>query len=247
MKYLCEEQSLAFDLPVMKGGVTYKNVFCFICNKNFDIENDFLGEQYKVMEFNVICKKPFHFTYKINLHDILQGAVEEGCGVILNAKKAVLCEEYPPNTISTCKNKATQPSLRWACEKSSKHSLPPVHQYKNEFCQLCRQMEHFHPNDTIAEREMYPECDKSNEIHVQYERACLSLPNVAYHPYVTPHRNIFCSYCAGNDHYRQHIPSNSCEPTFGNNVHFVDRLVRNLFFPSMTFDSKISIRSEEVG
>jgi hypothetical protein len=45
IKYLWEEQSNTLDIPVIKEGVTYKNVFCFICNEDIDIKNDFSGEE----------------------------------------------------------------------------------------------------------------------------------------------------------------------------------------------------------
>jgi hypothetical protein len=247
MKYLCEEQSLAFDLPVVKNGVTYKNVFCIICNTEIDIENDdILVEKYNVMDFYVICNNPFNFMYKRNLHKILQSAEEQNCGVILNTRDAVRCEEYRSKRISTCQNKATPQSLRWACENLSKHSLPPVNQYKNEFCKLCNGMVHYKKNETSVEDPNYTECNRSNELHVQYEEACLLLPNVAYHPDVFPHRNVFCSYCAHGDQHIEHVPSHSCKPTHGSDVLFMNRLIRDLFYPSMTFRSNIRDRPEEV-
>jgi hypothetical protein len=246
IKYLCEEQSHAFDLPVLKEGVTYKNVFCFICNRNINVENDELTE-YKIMEFNIICHKQFYFMYKINLHEMLQGAEEQNCDVVLNTKEVALCDTYATSIISTCKNKVTHTSVQWACEKLDRHSLPPVHQYKNEFCEICNEKEHFLQNETYVGDANYAECNKSNKMQVQYENACRYLPKMAFHRNISPDRKTFCSFCVHKDHRKEDVHSHYCEPIYGDNLHFAIRLIRNLFSPGLMFNSEISFKSLQVG
>jgi hypothetical protein len=185
--------------------------------------------------------------YKINLQEIFQGAEDQKCGIVLNTKEVVLCDEYPTSVISTCRNKATHHSLKWACEKMKTHSLPQVHQYKNEFCELCNEMGYFPPNETYVEGTSYTECFNSKTMHIQYENACRYLPTMAFHRNISPHRKNFCSFCAHEDQSKEHVTSHICEPKFGDNMRFAIRLIRNLFSPGLIFNSEIRITSVQVG
>jgi hypothetical protein len=247
VKYLCEEQSHTFDLPVVREGVTYKNVFCLICNSDIDIEYDDLsGIEYKILEFNIACFHHFNIVNKINLFEIVQEARDQNCSVILDTKNTVLCKEHPTNITSTCESDTTQQSFRWACENLKEHSLPRVNKYKNEFCELCSKKEHFQLNETYVDEGNYTECNKSNPMHVQYDEACRSLPNVDYHPGIFPHRNIFCSYCAHDEQYKLQTNNSFCEPKFGKRNNLPSILVRRLFFPRSRFDLDVGIKSTEV-
>ena len=104
MKYLCQEQLHLYDIPVIEAGVTYKNMFCFLCNKKVKDENEaILHNGYTIMDFNVVCNdKPFHFIHKGNLQEILQEARNQNCEVLLDTINAVISDEYSTNTIKTC-------------------------------------------------------------------------------------------------------------------------------------------------
>jgi hypothetical protein len=243
IKYLCEEQSHLYDIPVIEAGVTYKNVFCFLCNRKVEDENEVsLHNGYKIMDFNIVCSdKIFHFLHKRNLQEILQEARKQNCEVFLDTEKAVISDEYSTTTVKTCPNNMIHESLRWACEKLDSQSFAPVHQYKNEFCELCNQMGH---SELTGETNDEKECHKSSKTDEHFDNICPFLSKLADYPYFYPYRNIFCSYCAQGSGHKELVSKDSCNPVFGNVMRFKDRLIRELFLPDMTFPTVITEREK---
>jgi hypothetical protein len=236
IKYLCEEQSHLYDIPVIEAGITYKNVFCFLCNRKVEDENEAIHHDgCSTMDLNVLCYDQFHFIHKLNLQEILVEAREQNCEVVLDTKKAVISDEYSTNDIKTCPNNMIHESLRWACEELDSQSFAPVHQYKNEFCELCNQMGHSQITGETNSEENSLKCERSIKKHTQYDNICHSLSNLANHSYFFPFRNIFCSYCARDNSHKELVSKDSCNPVFGSDLILVSRLVRDLFFPTITF------------
>ncbi|XP_048729865.2 uncharacterized protein LOC125647215 [Ostrea edulis] len=147
VKHLCEGELDEFDIPVLSNNITYKNIFCFLCNTNFFIVNgSLLTEPYKIVDIKINCEEQFLFNFMMGFHQMFAYSILNKCDVRYEADFLVTCHDNASEalgTISKCKASDSHfdPFEKWACENTSRQSLMPVGNYKNEFCRLCNPSE----------------------------------------------------------------------------------------------------------
>lgn len=235
VKHLCEGELDEFDIPVLSNNITYKNIFCFLCNTNFFIVNgSLLTEPYKIVDIKINCEEQFLFNFLMDFHQMFAYSILNKCDIRYEADFLVTCHDNASEalgTISKCKASDSHfdPFEKWACENTSRQSLMPVGNYKNEFCRLCN------PSEITKLPTYLKECKESDTRNVRYKNACLSLPNVQHHPLVHPYKNIFCLYCAKEYNKIPHNSSEKCFPNFIRKSPRTSDLMRHLFAPLMTF------------
>lgn len=237
--YLCENDDLnEFDIPVMSRNITYKNVFCFLCNTNFKIENSSLiTEPYNILNIRIHCKQQLIFNFFASFSQVLIEALAKKCDIVYDINRLVICasDKKLDQFISTCNVSIRKIDIDkaelWACEKTSHQVFPSFGDFKNEFCYLC--------NSQVTSLVEANACNVSS-VHLEaYKNACVSLPDVSYHPVVHPHRNIFCSLCT-KEASNLSLPSKqSCAPILGTKLQSINSILRYLFVPTLTLNADI--------
>uniref|UniRef100_A0A8W8JZS5 G-protein coupled receptors family 2 profile 2 domain-containing protein n=1 Tax=Magallana gigas TaxID=29159 RepID=A0A8W8JZS5_MAGGI len=138
VKHLCETNPPSFDILIWSKKVTYKNIFCFLCNTNYSMVNDSLEhEQFEALEFTVKCPNQLNFIYAVNFTQLMNLAKTQGCHVTYATDKCILCETEDREVESRCPALPPEHPVKWLCENTSVNSFAYVDKYKNEFCQLC--------------------------------------------------------------------------------------------------------------
>lgn len=237
IKNLCENGDLnEFDIPVMSRNITYKNVFCFLCNTNFKIENNSLiTESYDILNIRIHCKQQLAFNFFARFSQVLMEALAKKCDIVYDINRLVVCgsDRKLDQFISTCnvsiKKRDIDKAEVLACEKTSHQVFPSFEIFKNEFCYLCNS-----PVTSLVEAN---DCNVSN-VHLEaYKNACMSLPDVSYHPVVHPYRNIFCSLCT-KEASNFSLPSKQgCPPILGTQLQSITSQLRYLFVPILTLNT----------
>lgn len=138
VKHLCETNPPDFDILIWSKKVTYKNIFCFLCNTNYSMENDTLKhEQFEALEFTVTCPNQLNFIYAVNFTQVMNLAKTQGCFVKYITDKCIMCETEEKEVESRCPDLSPKHPVKWLCENTSVNSFVYVDKYKNEFCHLC--------------------------------------------------------------------------------------------------------------
>lgn len=213
VKHLCETNPPNFDIPIWSKKVTYKNIFCFLCNTNYSMVNDSLKhEQFEALEFTVKCPNQLNFIYAVNFTQLMNLAKTQGCHVTYATDKCILCETEDREVESRCPALPPEHPIKWLCENTSVNSFAYVDKYKNEFCQLCN----------------------SNRAYTQTEGAnsCLT-PNEEL--IICPESNNTSGGIPLSDEDEKTTllkkrTIDDCKPTYGDKVYSVSSL-RNLFSP----------------
>lgn len=213
VKHLCETNPPSFDILIWSKKVTYKNIFCFLCNTNYSMVNDSLEhEQFEALEFTVKCPNQLNFIYAVNFTQLMNLAKTQGCHVTYATDKSILCETEDREVESRCPALPPEHPVKWLCENTSVNSFAYVDKYKNEFCQLCN----------------------SNRAYTQTEGAnsCLT-PNEELN--ICPESNNTSGDIPLSDEDEKRTllkkwTIDDCKPTYGYKVYSVSPL-RSLFSP----------------
>ena len=223
--HLCERNLFVrdFDLLIWSNKVTYKNIFCFLCNTNYSIKNNVLEyESFEVLEFTIICNSPLNYVYAMSFNLLVQQMNRQGCRMSYNTHKSTMCntEDSSHMYISQCPQIAHDHPVRWLCENTSINNFISVDKYKNEFCQFCSAYETKETSNDLngcMDRNFTPITDKNK---------CL---NNELYPL-----DIFCTHCAIDEKpiYDGNFTVSDCKPFLGSKLYVASNLVRDLFSPS---------------
>lgn len=239
VKYLCKSDDLnEFDIPVVSRNITYKNVFCFLCNTNFTIANySLITEPYDIINIRIHCNHQLVFTFFASFDQVMAEALKENCDIVYDIHNLVMCtsDKKGDNFISKCdvtsgEEEVDQAEL-WACEEISNQVFPTFGNFKNEFCHMC--------NSPVIDHGEQFICNDSRTNLEAFKNGCLSLPDVSYHPVVHPYRNIFCFTCTEEAPGLSLSSPQSCDPLLGTEYLRTIPLIRNLFVPSLTLNTDI--------
>lgn len=183
--------------------MTYKNIFCFLCNTNFTTENDILKHNYfKALDFTVVCNNQLRFVYALNLGQFLELAKTQGCRIVYDTSNSILCDSEDTTTVeSQCPNLSASNPFKWLCENTSSNSFVSTDKYKNEFCQICNLN------------------DAKEQLSISNQSTHLTFPC------------INCVHDERTQLYRN-LTVHDCEPYTGNKFYFPSSLMRDLFSPS---------------
>lgn len=247
VKNLCESTDLKnFDLPVLSNNITYKNVFCLLCNTDFTITNTSLTTvPYKILNTRIYCRNDMHFNFFVNFSQILAEAFKMQCDVLYEVQNLVLCSPGTPQNhyTSTCDvtTDDSDQAAQWACENASPQSFSPIGKYKNEFCLMCNSHALNISGDGLI-------CNDSASNHLRYKNACMSLPDASYHPAVHPYRNAFCLLCQDKAQASPPSSPEECPPVLlGMSIPWNMNSIRNLFVPLVTLEASVFETKSQVG
>lgn len=167
VKHLCETNPSDFDILIWSKKVTYKNIFCFLCNTNYSMENNTLKhEQFEALEFTVMCPNQLNFIYAVNFTQLMNLVKTQGCHVKHATDKCIICETEDREVESRCPDLPPEHPVKWLCENTSVNSFVYVDKYKNEFCHLCNSNRAYKQtngtNSCLTPNEMPNICPESN-------------------------------------------------------------------------------------
>lgn len=187
IKSLCEDFPQLDKVPVHSDGIDYQNLFCFLCNSNYDIVNNTLMmfSKYVMRGFMFRCRDVIPISYSVSVANLFKHAHDSNCIITFDGKtpqSRACATQY----FSTCDGFPTSnPDLSEICHLTSYDNFPSYAYYKNEFCYLCS-------------REQFIENPKENcsgnNASLELEEACRDLP-LSYSPNVHPYKNSFCKMC----------------------------------------------------
>lgn len=216
IRHLCETNPSHYEIPIFSDKVTYKNIFCFLCNTNFTIENDILKHNYfEALEFTVVCKNQLQFVYAVNLGQFMELAKAQGCRIVYDTSNSILCDTEDTRTVkSQCPNFSASNPLKWLCENTSSNSFVSTDKYKNEFCRICNL------NETKE--------NLSNICLTTNGGTCSSMTNQS------THLTFPCINCIHDERTQlyRNLTVHDCEPITGTKLYFPSSLMRDLFSPS---------------
>lgn len=196
IRYLCENSVSRQDiLPVSVDNLSFRNVYCFLCNSQFEIINDMpqIPSSYSVHEVSVECSNELNIFYSASFTDIVSTAMSSSqCKVWLNTANSFECEippsMYPDRCNVTKYLEINDPDVQWACEDS--------HYSKYVGTRYCKQC---NPRAPSAEDKKIDTCDnRSTHYDQSYKEACELLPDAVFShlpPTETRYKNRFCKFC----------------------------------------------------
>ena len=221
LKTMCEDISTnAFQqIPVTFGRMTYRNVYCYLCNHPetsnktmTPVQHLFLkdlhlwditlhGNQFIDAKYFVHADRLFQYAMKMNfyVHFRPDTVFSERCSLFgtLGIPNIVKCN-------ATGRWKAPMTDLLWACEHIHQDRMPEVlfisiktmklGQYKNEFCLAC--------NPGWFE-EFIEECNVTGYLKTLNSDDEFLCKNSALERQYWPFRNEYCDKCNPQFHYSQ--------------------------------------------
>ncbi|XP_048775500.2 uncharacterized protein LOC125680103 [Ostrea edulis] len=197
IRHMCENNVGRFHMfPVVSAGsLSYRNIYCFLCNNNFKMIKNGLEilSTYTVWTMRLRCSKEMNLHYSTSLTETISCALSQSlCDLYFNTEKSFQCPEASSLGHSQCNATFNLHELdndiQWACEKS--HYTKYVN---NDFCQHCN------PRDPITEDPAVDTCDNSSlNYDPFYREACLLFPNASITYNLTSetrYKNRFCEAC----------------------------------------------------
>lgn len=190
IKSLCEDFPQLDKVPVHSDGIDYQNIFCFLCNSNYDIVNNSLlmSSKYVMRGFMFRCRDVIPISYSVSVANLFKHAQDSNCIITFDSKtpqSRACAVQY----FSTCDGIPTSnPDLSEICHLTSYYNFPSYAYYKNEFCYLCSREQNIeNPKENCS----------GNNSSLELEEACRDLP-LSYSPNVHPYKNSFCKMCDSN-------------------------------------------------
>lgn len=226
LRHLCITNTGPFhSIPVHSKNVTFKNVFCFLCNSIFTIRNgQIFMESYHIIPLSIVCSSILPYHYTTNLFHILKIAKTLNCNIALDLYQIPLCD-MKPNEKTECLS--SLPKIydnHWSCRYTSMSSLTWVQSIIWDFCFDCA-LEKPVPVEI-------DQCSDSRDLE-----ACDFLPTVTNHPLISPYKNIYCLTCALNcsdcfGRITQPLPE-MCKIPRGEGYREIHDNYRDLFLPTV--------------
>lgn len=196
IRYLCENSVSRHDiLPVSEDDLSFRNIYCFLCNSQFEIIDDKpkIPSSYSVHGVSVECSHELNIFYSTSFTDIISTAMSSSqCNIWLNTAKSFECEIPPPMFPDKCNVtkylEINDPDVQWACEGS--HYSKYV---STRYCEQCN------PQAPYTEDKPIETCDNQSTHYDQsYKEACELFPDAVFSllfPTETRYKNRFCKFC----------------------------------------------------
>ncbi|XP_062588151.1 uncharacterized protein LOC134249802 [Saccostrea cucullata] len=191
IRRMCENSIGRFDMfPVSSGKLSYKNIYCYICNNKFEVIAKSLNfsSHYKAWEVNIVCRRELNIYYAASFTDMISNALSQNCSLVFNTGDSFQCPKAFKTGYSRCNVtsslKTFDTDIQWACENSH------YSEYLNtDFCQHCN------PQASVD----IDTCDNSSINYTPfYQEACSLFPDtgVTLHNSFEPrYKNRFCESC----------------------------------------------------
>ncbi|CAC5386217.1 unnamed protein product [Mytilus coruscus] len=190
INFLCESNTVYGSLPVVFNGIDYKNIFCYICNSDYQVLNDTLvvPSDYHIRDMFITCTETVPMSNSGTFDDILTHARNSRCEFTFETKDHIPrgCEQYYHQV---CDLSSDVPlDLFEVCHRLSYENLYPYGDYKNEICFLCDNYGRMKSlNDTI---QTYSDTYSNTSL----VSACYDLP-MSQSDITFPYKNSFCKLC----------------------------------------------------
>ena len=231
IRHLCKINPAGFDILIWSNNVTYKNIFCFLCNTDFTVNKDVLEySSFEPMTFTIACSFQLNIAYAIYFDQVIQEAKSQDCDVIFDAHKSIVCQRYDETNISNCPQNVINHPYKRLCENSSVNSFFPVGRYKNEFCYYCNSVEINENKASVTD------CATSRGMEQERECPPIQARNLGH--------SLLCPECVGEARLLKNLTIHDCRPVFGSKLFFSSHLMRELFSPSWTFHEVLPTQAE---
>lgn len=226
IRHLCITNTGPFQsIPVQSKNVTFKNVFCFLCNSKFTERNgQIFMEDYHIVPFITVCSSILPYHYTTNFFQILEIAMTLHCNIALDLRQIPVCYKIHDEKTRCLSSLPRKNDNHWACRDTSMSSFTWIQSLKWDFCFDC-----------ALER---PVPVQINQCHDSRDlEACNLLPVVTNHPLVSPYKNIYCASCALNcsncfGRITQPQPE-MCKIPKGEGYSKIEENYRDLFLPTV--------------
>lgn len=202
MEKLCQQggNNILSSHPVydVNTGISYLNMFCYLCNKSPDRPSFELG---KPWDIEVYCEKFIEHRNFLLVKQLVKTINETHCNVTyLPRSFTPLCKTRNDGYKGTCNSTGNwlvkDPGIQYACENVSSGALMRFYpesdtcrSYKNHFCALCNP-EITNENVTISKCEFgfgnVPWLD------IRDITGCHFFPQINFY---SPYKNLFCKHC----------------------------------------------------
>ncbi|XP_056021612.1 uncharacterized protein LOC125651235 [Ostrea edulis] len=250
IRHMCENSVGRYDMfPVVSAGsLSYRNIYCHLCNNNFKIINESLEilSTYTVWGMQLQCSKEMNLRYSTSITETISYALSQNlCTLLFNTGKSFECPKASILGHSQCNAtfnlQEIDNDVQWACKKS--HYSKYVN---NDFCQHCN------PRAPITEDPAVDTCDNTSlNYDPFYREACLLFPNAGFtynHPSEPRYKNRFCESCnkpCAPSCLVQQRRRNSCQSDPGSSA-IRPPLITNLFrFHGVASPSDVNERVDE--
>ncbi|XP_062598338.1 uncharacterized protein LOC134259754 [Saccostrea cucullata] len=217
---LCEEDTGDFSSYfVQAGSATYKNVFCFFCNKKiFRLGQELLHNKFTPLDLNIVCPFFFHFLYAGSIKSVISSAKTRGCSVYFDTDKTTKCRKEEDDyfygggfgmslySYYDYSQSGETKEIVNVCNSSGNVvndiDLNVRWACENISDQAFPSVSGFknefcllcNVNDSVQTSNA--KCDSGSvNFHPAYSEGCLSLPDVHAVPEVYPYKNSFCFAC----------------------------------------------------
>lgn len=166
--------------------VQYKNIYCYLCNKNTSTEVMHIeNENINTWDLLIRCQVYLPIFFHDNIDDYLTFAIQNSCDMFYEPFSFDVSACSKPTTCNTSGiSKYTHPDITFVCESVNLQFL------ETPFCSMC--------NPSSTTEPVYTRCNVTGqweEYDKEIENNCLNLPEIEYH---LPFKNYFCKQCNGN-------------------------------------------------
>nr|XP_022331971.1 uncharacterized protein LOC111129806 [Crassostrea virginica] len=200
LRRMCEQNiSTSDQITVTSGGLTFRNIYCYLCNSQINITEAnleiTLSPSFDVWGATIECSEELNIFYSTRYTDILSFATASSkCQLSFNTAKSFECPKLvlrdgPVRCNETNWLDVVDPAVHWACEGSHYNKY-----ISNAFCLHCN------PRTPLTDDVIIDKCDNSS-IHYSsiYDEACQLFPDAVFTTLALPKpriKNRFCGMCS---------------------------------------------------
>ena len=200
IRRMCEQNISTSDrITVTSGGLTFRNIYCYLCNSQINITETDLeipsSPSFGVWGATIECSEELNIFYSTRYTDILSFAISSSnCQVSYNTVRSFECprlvlRDGPTRCNETKWLDVVDPAVHWACEGSHYNKY-----ISTAFCLHCN------PRTPLTDDVIIDKCDNSS-IHYSsvYDEACQLFPDAVFTTLPLPKpriKNRFCGMCS---------------------------------------------------
>ena len=200
IRRMCEQNiSTSDQITVTSGGLTFRNIYCYLCNSQINITEADLeipsSPSFEVWGATIECSEELNIFYSARYTDILSFAIASSkCQLSFNTAKSFECPKLvlrdgPTRCNETNWLDVVDPAVHWACEGSHYNKY-----ISNAFCLHCN------PRTPLTDDVIVDKCDNSSIYYSSfYEEACQLFPDAVFTTLALPKpriKNRFCGMCS---------------------------------------------------